>query len=132
MSPSPSEKKLKIVAVEIFSPDVMALDGRATLSNEALYQKNWSSFVDGAISKHQRQGQSGCSRGEGSVGAGRFELRDVMCLEEVLAKLESAEGGWIDYDGRPPRAALHSGDHMDSERGSLGPGSDNLSGRQDR
>lgn len=110
----------------------MSLDGKPTLSNEALYQKNWSSFVDDAISKHQRQERGGCAGGEGSAGAGRLELRDVMCLEEVLTKLESAEGGWIDYDSRPPHAGLHDGDYMGSQSSSLEPTSDSLLGRQDR
>lgn len=103
-----------------------------TLSNEEMYQKNWSSFVDGAISKHQRQQRYGRAEGEGSAGAGRFELRDVMCLEEVLAKLEHEEGGWIDYERKPPSAEMHGGDYTESESSYLGPASDNLLGRQDR
>lgn len=113
----------------------MSLDGPCTLSNEAMYQMNWSSFVDGAISKHQRRERGGCAEGEGggSVGEGRFELRDVMCLEEVLAKLEHAEGGWIDYESRPPNAALHGGDYTETESsGSLDPTSDSLLGRKNR
>lgn len=111
----------------------MSFDGKpTTLSNEAMYQKNWSSFVDSAISKHQQQERGGCAGGGGSFGAGRFELRDVMCLEEVLAKLEHAEGGWIDYERGHPNAELHGGDYMEPESSSLGITSDNLLGRQDR
>lgn len=102
-----------------------------SLSNEAMYHKTWSSFVDGAISKHQRRERDGCAEGEGSVGAGRFELRDVMCLEEVLAKLEDAEGGWIDYE-RSRNAESQGGDCMESEIRSLGPASDILLGKNNR
>ena len=110
----------------------MSVDGMPTLSNETMYQKNWSSFVDDAISKHQRRERGGCADGEGSFGAGRFELRDVMCLEEVLAKLEHAEGGWIDYERRQPNAELYGGDYVESEISSLGPTSGNLLGSQNR
>lgn len=100
------------------------------LTNEAMYQKTWSSFVDGVISKHQQEGDG--AEGEGSVRAGRIELRDVMCLEEVLAKLEKAEGGWIDYETRPPAAELAGDDDAETEYSSLCPVANGQLRRDDR
>lgn len=103
-----------------------------SLSNEAMYRKTWSSFVDGAISKHQRREIHGCAGGGDSVGASRFEVRDVVCLEEILAKLENAEGGWIDYERGPPKAELHGSEYLETGSTSLEPTSDSLLRRQDR
>lgn len=55
-----------------------------TMSNEAIYRQTWSAFVDEAIAKQQS------SNTEGSVEQ-RIELRDLMRLEEVLSRIESAE-----------------------------------------
>lgn len=118
----------------------MALPARdgatCTVNNEAMYRTTWATFVDGAISMHQKQGAGG---GEGSVDrGGRIELRDVMVLEEVLAKIENAAvvGDWNDRESRPPATAVGlMGDvSMESERSSAvgTPWSGSLPGRIDR
>ncbi|CAB1113184.1 unnamed protein product [Ectocarpus sp. CCAP 1310/34] len=73
------------------------------LSNAAMYHKTWATFVDDAISKHHQStndGSAGNSR-DGIVGSGRIDLQDVMRVEEILARIERAEGGWIDYERTP-------------------------------
>ncbi|CAN0206440.1 unnamed protein product [Ectocarpus fasciculatus] len=92
----------------------------ALLSNEAMYQKTWATFVDGAISKHHQKTSDG-GAGDSSVarvGSGRIDLQDVMRVEEILAKIERAEGGWIDYERRPD-----GDDGTDADAGSLASGS---------
>lgn len=111
-------------------------DGAAayTLSNETMYRKTWATFVDGAILKHQQHEAGG---GEGSAGGGgRIELRDVMVLEEVLAKIENAAGGGrIDHECLSPAAVgWVGGDSVDGERSCAvgSPWNDGLPRRNDR
>lgn len=95
----------------------------ALLSNEAMYHKTWATFVDGAISKHHQKISNGAAG-----NSGRIDLQDVMRVEEILAKIERAEGGWIDYERRPD-----GGGGTDADTSSLASGSVlRSSGRCDR
>ncbi|CAM9473469.1 unnamed protein product, partial [Scytosiphon promiscuus] len=83
-----------------------------TLSNEEMYHKVWATFVDGVVERERQASPEG--------GRGRIELRDVMRLEEVLAKIENAEGGWIDYEGRQTAGALRAIGGTEMELSSIG------------
>lgn len=102
----------------------------ALLSNAAMYHKTWATFVDGAISKHHQNTNDGGAgnSSDGRVGSGRIDLQDVMRVEEILVRIERAEGGWIDYERR-----LDGDDGADADASSLASGSLlRSSGRCDR
>lgn len=63
------------------------------MSNEAIYRQTWSAFVDQAIAKRQ------FDTADGNVEQ-RIELRDLLRLEEVLSRIESAELAAVGKEGR--------------------------------
>ncbi|CAM9360906.1 unnamed protein product [Ectocarpus sp. 6 AP-2014] len=85
-----------------------------------MYHKTWATFVDGAISKHHQKTDDGGAgnSSDGRVGSGRIDVQDVMRVEEILARIERAEGGWIDYERRPD-----GDDGADADASSLASGS---------
>ncbi|CAM9573746.1 unnamed protein product [Ectocarpus sp. 12 AP-2014] len=86
-----------------------------------MYNRTWAAFVDGAISKHHQKTSDGVAgnRSDGRVGSGRIDLQDVMRVEEILARIERAEGGWIDYERRPDGDAGTDADASSLASGSL-------------
>lgn len=72
------------------------------MSNEAIYRQTWSAFVDQAIAKRQLY------TADGHVEQ-RIELRDLMRLEEVLSRIESAELAAVGKEGRALAAELPGG-----------------------
>ncbi|CAM9968784.1 unnamed protein product [Ectocarpus sp. 12 AP-2014] len=86
-----------------------------------MYNKTWAAFVDGAISKHHQKTSDGVAgnRSDGRVGSGRIDLQDVIRVEEILARIERAEGGWIDCERRPDGDAGTDADVISLASGSL-------------